>query len=240
MKTNMKTKWKPQADFTLMELLVVIAIIAILASMLLPTLQKVREVTKAAACLNNSKQIITSQLLYANDYDAYLPSVDSQYGAAFPKWTRAISPYLGMDNDAKWSSASNAHRNLIPMSKGHVFDCPADLRQDYDGISGGNISYGMHILFHMGVPNNDSLVPQIRTKITRTRKPSEDMVTADGNCFYFNSWPTTGLIGISGGYIPFRHHGNKASFSFIAGNCNLVSKNELLDNPLYCAFSGTY
>ena len=53
--------------FTLIELLVVIAIIALLISILLPSLSRARELSKRLVCQSNIKGIGTSAKIYAND-----------------------------------------------------------------------------------------------------------------------------------------------------------------------------
>ena len=65
--------------FTLIELLVVIAIIAILAAILFPVFQNVRENARRTTCTSNMKQFALSILMYAQDNDEGLmpASVDS-------------------------------------------------------------------------------------------------------------------------------------------------------------------
>ncbi|GAG09893.1 unnamed protein product, partial [marine sediment metagenome] len=78
--------------FTLIELLVVIAIIALLMSILMPALARVRRQAQAAMCMSNLKQMGTAALMYTNDNNGYF-NPGSSRGNRFDHWMLAWEPY---------------------------------------------------------------------------------------------------------------------------------------------------
>lgn len=78
--------------FTLVELLVVIGIIALLISILLPSLNKARESARRVSCAAQLRQLCASMILYSNDNKGRYPDVGSNVFNA--EWKNADgSPY---------------------------------------------------------------------------------------------------------------------------------------------------
>jgi len=109
--------------FTLIELLVVIAIIAILAAILFPVFAQAREQARKTQCLSNAKQIGAALIMYANDYDEYVPSIISNA----PPWRTAGDPSSGSTwfDTGAWGGFVDAFMVLTPYVKSYsLWTCP--------------------------------------------------------------------------------------------------------------------
>ncbi len=107
---------KRRQGFTLIELLVVIAIIAILAAILFPVFQKVRENARRASCQSNEKQVGLALLMYNQDYDEKFPQGLVNLAPPPPgTYTNCTGGGIGWGGD------------VVPYTKSNqLFKCPDD------------------------------------------------------------------------------------------------------------------
>ena len=79
-------KWMGRSGFTLIELLVTISIMATLMSMLLPSLNRAREMGQRTVCSSNIRQLTLAWYMYATDNDDHLCSADTEWNDPGYNW----------------------------------------------------------------------------------------------------------------------------------------------------------
>ncbi len=87
-----------RSGFTLIELLVVIAIIALLMSILMPALQRVKQQAKTVTCLSMLKQWGNFFMIYTGENDGYfMEGKSGTQNGGHNRWCKALSPYYKYD-----------------------------------------------------------------------------------------------------------------------------------------------
>jgi prepilin-type processing-associated H-X9-DG protein/prepilin-type N-terminal cleavage/methylation domain-containing protein len=186
---------KNKQRFTLIELLVVIAIIAILASMLLPALNKARAKAHAINCTSNLKQIGTAFMLYAQDYGDNLAPYSSGSGATLRRWDY---PWEGIGFLKPYLPNIKVNIGRVERDKRSKLSCPSPpLTRDFSYRS-----YGYNLRL-----NNAT-----KRKLTRLRHTSKTCLVADVEGVFPGSHPT------NASYPVIFRHGNQANFLFIDGH----------------------
>lgn len=191
--------------FTLVELLVVIGIIALLISILLPSLSRAREMGNQVKCLSNLKQIGNSFLMYANENRQFLPFASWNDGSKLYRedwlwWQRIRFDRIGESSIQPYLQFST--------SNFEVLRCPSDQfesgRKPNSATNGPyNFSYVINWWIASGSTNAvgvQATYPQyqVAKKLNQVRLSSqkvllyeEDISTIDDSMAV--SWhPTTG------------------------------------------------
>jgi prepilin-type N-terminal cleavage/methylation domain-containing protein/prepilin-type processing-associated H-X9-DG protein len=134
--------------FTLVELLVVIGIIALLISILLPSLNKARETANRAKCASNLHQIGLAILLYQNENQQLSPrTVMDTTGAPTPTWgyqgTAGTLDPFGSVQTIGQAGINNVSESFFLLARieqltAAVFICPSSNAEAWDFGGGSN------------------------------------------------------------------------------------------------------
>jgi prepilin-type N-terminal cleavage/methylation domain-containing protein len=207
---NRKLQMQKKRAFTLIELLVVIAIIALLLSVVMPSLKLAKEAGKRTLCLFNVKSLTIGWMLYAQDYDGRFPKGWTNVDG----WIRDIPGYYSNPEDAPAEMQREALEKglLFPyLETTNVFRCPIaqknELRtysmpQSMNGFAGTSWGGG-----------------EILTRINQIKKPGNRITFLDD---YIYDWDACWMVYYDEptwwNITPIRHGSGGNVFSFADGH----------------------
>lgn len=144
---------KNNKGFTLIELLVVISIIAVLMSILMPALGRVKEQAKTVVCSNNLRQLGLAWRFYAEDNDNWLSCA---IGGGFRyAWFKAgegsVTSY--MPSGTRWADAADSDE----VYEGYY--CPKNSKKliEYEEDGSNGFGTGYHVNTEIGYERHAKL-----------------------------------------------------------------------------------
>lgn len=187
--------------FTLIELLVVVAIIALLISILLPSLQSAREEAKSVACGSNLRQMGIALEAYLQDNRGYYPGEHSWRGGnlAFNVWAPRIRKYAGLQEKLFWCPTAEQETwwkvvlgdlRAPAYLQGYGYqptEKPLRTGPSHDLFCYGYNSWGVRETFHieglilgLGAHVDDVSCPWVwAVRVEDVRRPAEMIAIAD-------------------------------------------------------------
>ena len=164
------TRRRQWYGFTLIELLVVVAIIALLISILLPSLNRAREQARKSVCASQMHQMGLAFLMYVDDNFDYMPMGTLGFETR-PLWSGIIRPYLVANEDLSIHGADR----WDPVNFHPIYVCPSN-KYRFTKLDSGE-EFDMNYVY-----NSSSLVwyssGPMKYKVVRS--PAEKIVIADG------------------------------------------------------------
>jgi len=121
-----ETRIRGRQAFTLVELLVVIGIIALLISILLPSLGRAREQANQVKCLNNVRQVAMAFMMYSNENKGNFPAATASVGKG-----HRISDWIYWQDNLPAGTTVNESNVMRYIASGgfvplEMLRCPSD------------------------------------------------------------------------------------------------------------------
>lgn len=235
----LKSSKKRVSGFTLVELLVVISIIALLLSILMPSLSKARESAKKVVCLSNLKSCMLVWNLYAGDnrdviVPVNMPAASVGGVTQASEWFDLISKYIPGKNQG---GGINLYRTTYPAKPPKtIFMCPSNPATFVYGTTAYATSYALND--RSGIMWSNGSVQYYPTKRISIVNPSGKIIFSDSRVMngnsggvrykYTQSWSDPDVNSYYG--IDFwvgRLHGKEgATFSWADGHATYEPRNK--------------